>query len=204
MTVSKRLLLAFAAVIFVFLAVGGTSLFSSLRLGEADRWNRHTYAVIDQGSALMQAMTDMETGARGYLIAGEEAFLGPWTSGQAAFDKAWAEAKSLTADNPAQQQRLDGIKASRDEFVAVANALIQARRQLASSGGSVEALTAEFKQGKDKAAMDRLRALQAEFEQAEAGLLATRTADANALRTFNRIVIVAGSLFAVLVFLLAS
>ena len=79
MTVAKRLMLAFGVVILVFMAVAGTSLVSGSRLAEADKWNQHTYKVLSTADRMLQSMVNMETGARGYLVAGDEAFLAPWT-----------------------------------------------------------------------------------------------------------------------------
>ncbi len=200
LTVSRRLLAAFGAVTFIFLCVGAVSLFSSFRLAEADRWNQHTHKVLATGEGMLLSMVNMETGARGYLLAGDEKFLGPWNAGKAEFEKNWSEAKSLTSDNPAQQKRLDDIKASAQGFIAVANELIEERRSLAAHpAASTDGLLANFKQGKDKAAMDAFRAHDKAFMETESALLVTRAAAAEELRSLNRAVIIAGSLLAVAV-----
>ena len=67
-------MLAFGVVILVFMAVAGTSLVSGSRLAEADKWNQHTYKVLSTADRMLQSMVNMETGARGYLVAGDEAF----------------------------------------------------------------------------------------------------------------------------------
>ncbi len=197
LTVARRLLLAFGVVVLVFLMVGGTSLFSSLRLGEAERWNRHTVTVLGTGDSMLQSMVNMETGARGFLVSGEDKFLEPWTQGQADFGKAWGEAKTLTSDNPEQQKRLDAMKAAEAQFVAVAGTMIQLRRDVAAGKADMAQLVTEFQAGKDKAAMDGFRGLQAEFNGAERALLKSRAEAADSLRAFNRAVIVLGSLAAI-------
>jgi methyl-accepting chemotaxis protein len=58
---------------------------------------------------------------------------------------------------------------------------------------------AEFGLAKDKSAMDGFRALASEFEKAERDLLATRSADAQALRELNRVVVIGGALLALAV-----
>jgi methyl-accepting chemotaxis protein len=197
LTVSKRLMLAFGIVIATFLCVGASSLYSSVKLAEADRWNQHTHKVLTEGDQLLLSMVNMETGVRGFLVAGDEKFLEPWTAGQADFGRAWAQAKSLTSDNAVQQKRLDELKSSSDQFIAVANGLIAARRGLATSGGSIDTLIAEFKLGKDKAAMDRFRVLKSEFHETEQTLLVARSAAADRQRSLNRATVVVGSLVAI-------
>ena len=196
MTVAKRLMLAFGVVILVFMAVAGTSLVSGSRLAEADKWNQHTYKVLSTADRMLQSMVNMETGARGYLVAGDEAFLAPWTQGQKDFQKAWEEAKALTSDNAAQQKRLESIRQKENEFAAVAHALITLRQQVAAGKTAMDDLVKEFKAGKDKAAMDAFRGLQAEFDHEERSLLSSRGEEADRLRALNRNVMLVGAVLA--------
>ncbi len=199
MTVARRLTLAFGAVIFVFLVLGSSTLYIGAKLTEADRWNTHTYKALGLADEMLKSMINMETGARGFLIAGEDRFLEPWTKGISSFDKSWAEAKALTSDNPSQQKRLDDIKAKNAEFKAVASSLIQLRRDVNDGKIALPDFIAEFKLGKDKAAMDGFRGLQAEFDQAERSLLVVRSATAEDLRATNRNSVIVGSLLALLI-----
>ncbi|BAL94047.1 methyl-accepting chemotaxis protein [Rubrivivax gelatinosus] len=199
LSIARRLLLAFGVVVVVFLIVGATSLFSSLRLGEAESWNRHTVEVMGTGDRMLESMINMETGARGFLLSGEDAFLAPWVQGQTAFDKAWNEARTLTADNAEQQKRLEAMKAASAGFASVAAGMIQMRRDVGAGKVEMAQLMREFKAGKDKAAMDSFRGLQAEFVGAEEGLLKSRAEAADSLRSLNRWVIVFGSLAAIVI-----
>jgi methyl-accepting chemotaxis protein len=197
--IGQRLGLAFAAVVALFLAVASVALYTASRLAKADRWNEHTYQVLDAGSAMLNAMINMQTGARGYLIAGEDRFLEPWNRGLQSFDKAWDQARSLTSDNPAQQERLQAMKAREQEFKSVVEGLVAARREVKNGGGTMEAFVALFGQGKDKAAMDGFRALHAEFEKTEQRLLDERKAEAQGLRQMNFTVVTVASAAAVVV-----
>lgn len=198
-TVSRRLVIAFGAVIAIFLSVVAVALSSSAKLAEADRWNTHTYKVLGTAERMLLSMVNMETGARGFMIAGEDRFLEPWTKGLKAFDAAWSEAKQLTSDNPTQQKRLDDMKAKNGEFVGVVNTMLQLRRDVSAGEKALPEFVAEFGLGKDKAAMDGFRALQGEFDNAERDLLVVRSATADDLRTFNRNAVLAGSVLALVV-----
>jgi methyl-accepting chemotaxis protein len=198
MTVARRLAIAFGAVIILLLAMGGSTLYSSAKLAEADKWNTHTYKVMAVADEMLKSMINMETGTRGFLIAGDDKFLEPWTNGIQAFDKAWDEAKQLTSDNQAQQKRLEDIKARNVEFKAVANAMIQFRREVNDGKKTMADFIAEFKLAKDKAAMDGFRGLEADFYKAESDLLAVRSVAADDQRATNRNVVIGGSLMALL------
>ena len=196
MSVSRRLAVAFVSVILIFIGVGGFSLYSSSQTEEAKRWNTHTYNVLNTANHMLTSMINMETGTRGFLIAGEDQFLEPWKAGNEAFASNWAEAKKLTSDNPAQQERLLRMQALNSEFTKVASSLIQMRRSVTASQQTMDAFVAEFKLGKDKAAMDGFRSLQAEFEKAERDLLEVRSALVDDLLVTNQLVLLVGSLLA--------
>ncbi len=48
---------------------------------ETTGWVKHTYEVIDDAKEILASAVDMETGMRGYLLAGEDSFLDPYTGG---------------------------------------------------------------------------------------------------------------------------
>ncbi|NMM75806.1 chemotaxis protein [Rhodococcus sp. SRB_17] len=196
LSVGRRLSLAFASVIGIFLIVGWAALHTAANLAESENWNTHTYAVLATGEGMLGSMVNMETGARGYLLAGEENFLEPWHAGLQKFDKAWSEAKKLTSDNPSQQKRLDDMKARHQEFRGVAEALFAFRKNVTAGTKTVAELAEEFGEGRDKAAMDGFRALHADFDKAERDLLVVRAAAADTQRALNRNAILGGSALA--------
>ena len=171
---ATRLSLVFGTIITIFVAAVVVALFNTARLAETERWNTHTHKVLNLAQDNLGAMVNMETGARGFMLAGSDGFLGPWTEGQASFEQSWKAAKALTADNAEQQKRLDAMKTRRDEFVAVGESLIQARRGVKPGDGGMDSFLGEFAKGRDKAAMDGYRVLNKEFYDAEAALLVVR------------------------------
>ena len=196
--IGARLGLAFASVIFVFLAVGVTALISASKLAEADRWNTHTYKVLGVADEMLKSMINMETGARGFLLAGDDRFLEPWTKGNESFDQAWTEAKKLTSDNASQQKRLDDIKSKNAEFTTVVKSMLQFRRDVTDRKKTADEFTVEFKLGKDKSAMDNFRGLQGEFDKAERDLLVVRSGTKQELQSWMFNVQLYGSLVALI------
>ncbi len=198
LNLATRLATVFGAIIAIFVAAVAVALVSTARLADAEHWNTHTHKVLKLAQENLTAMVNMETGARGFLMAGTDNFLEPWTGGQAEFEKSWSEAKQLTSDNPAQQKRLDGMKARRDEFVAVGQSLIQARRAVKPGDGSMDSFVTEFAKGRDKAAMDGYRALNKEFYDVEAQLLVARAKDAENARSTMKVTLQGGLVLAIL------
>ncbi|WP_368351644.1 MULTISPECIES: methyl-accepting chemotaxis protein [Comamonadaceae] len=172
---ARRLSLAFAGVIGVFLVVIGVAIKSQNELKKADEMNQHTYVVLGVGQEMLESMVNMETGARGFLLAGEDRFLEPWAAGIKSFDAAWNKAKSLTSDNPAQQKRLEDMRTRKAEFVSIVEKMQGLRREVNSGAISWEDFLAEFRKGLDKAAMDGFRALEGDFNKMEQDLLAVRS-----------------------------
>ncbi len=182
LTIGRRMALSFGAVILVVIAAGGINMNAGARLNEADHWKTHTYKVLETADGMLQSMVNMETGTRGFLLAGQDDYLAPFKAGADSFEQAWQQARELTADNPAQQQRLQQMKQRADAFKAVAQSLIESRRGVASGDKTTNEFNAEFASGKDKAEMDGFRTLDAEFGDAERRLLKEREVEAAHLR----------------------
>ena len=200
--VGRRLALAFASVISIFVMVAWAALHTAGNLEAADKSNTHTYNVLATGEGMLGAMVNMETGARGFLLAGDEVFLTPFNSGLKDFDMHWTQAKTLTSDNQTQQKRLEDMKAREAEFKGVADSMIALRKTVTAGGKTTEELLTEFLKGRDKAAMDGFRRLAAEFDKMERDLLVARAANADTQRALNRNAILGGSSLAVVVAML--
>jgi len=195
--ISTELLAAFSAVILTFAVVGGVSLWSAAKLERVEGWNTHSYQVLDASNNILASMINMETGARGFLLSGDESFLAPWQSGIKGFQSAWSRAKELTSDNDEQQRRLVGIEAQHQKFARVAEGYIAMRREVDAGQRQSSELIAEFVKARDKVAMDGFRGLEEEFSKSENALLAARTQASAEQRRLVRIINITGSLLAV-------
>ena len=197
--VGARLGLAFGLILVMLLGVGATALITGNKLAAADRWNVHTYKVLGTAEGMLTSMINMETGARGFMIANQEKFLEPWKGGIDQFDKDWQEARTLTSDNAEQQRRLEDIKKQHVAFREVTESMFAMRKAVGSGGKTMEEFVAYFGQGKDKAAMDAFRGLQSDFYNAERSLLVQRSKAAEELRSLNATAIVTVSMLAIVV-----
>ncbi|TYT26339.1 HAMP domain-containing protein [Luteimonas viscosa] len=195
LTISNQLAIGFGAVVLIMLVIGGISLHSQSEMNTAREISEHTFKVLATGETMQANALNIETGTRGYLLSGDKAHLKPFIEGQTGFERSYADAKQLTADNAKQQARLvDLDKAYRQLLAAEQEAI--AGREAATSTQDVVPL---FQQGRDRAAMGEIRSLLGDFANEETALLATRSAALNAARARGKWSVLIGSLIAVLV-----
>jgi PAS domain S-box-containing protein len=128
----------------------------------------HTQEVRFALQALLSAMQDAETGQRGFLITGDEAYLDPYRAALAEVDGHLAEVGRLTADNPEQQRDLDAARP------LIAAKLAALARGIAARRAGFDAAQRALLSGGGKQAMDELRRIIARMEGRERALLTAR------------------------------
>lgn len=137
-------------------------------------WVDHTHKVLGKASALEAAAVDMETGMRGYLLAGKEEFLEPYHSGRIRFRSGVEDLQQTVSDNPAQVKLLgeidETIKAWEDK---VTNPIIQLRRDIGDSL-SMNDMAEVIKEARGKKYFDKFREQIGVFIQREEKLLKER------------------------------
>src|SRR5882672_1044583 len=101
-TFGRKLGLGFAVACVALLLVAIAGYQSTHHLIENDRLVDHTRQVRRNLSELLSACKDAETGQRGYVITGADAFLEPYRSALVEIDKTFDLVRKLTADNPNQ------------------------------------------------------------------------------------------------------
>ncbi|NGZ86510.1 methyl-accepting chemotaxis protein [Duganella aceris] len=195
--ISRKLYLGFGAVVFILAILLGSAYTNFTRLAQANGWNNHTHEVMAETQALLESLLNMETGERGYALTGEAASLAPLKTGQAGFGAHLAQARKLTADNPAQQERLRKLGEAQQAWYAKAVAPALAMRDKANDGASIDPLLSFEREGHGRAGMDSMRALLKEISDAESGLLAQRAADATSLQSLTANTIVIGGLLTI-------
>lgn len=149
---------------------------SASEVSSALRWVEHTHGVIASAQDILGAAVDMETGMRGFLLAGHEEFLEPFNAGSERFQKLVAELRETVSDNPTQVALLDEINANIDAWIAdVITPMIELRRQIgdAKTMDDMADLVAE---ARGKQYFDKFRQIMADFAAEEEGLMERRIA----------------------------
>ncbi len=166
-----KLVVAFGSLVAITLTVSAVSYASLHSIKDRIAWTDHTQEVLHTVSAILAAMVDQETGVRGYLISADPQFLAPFRQGRTTYRSAFGEAKRLTADNPAQQARLDELDRSATAWMSE---IAEKEIALMAEPGTRERARALQASGSGKAMMDALRAKASEIRAVEVGLMASR------------------------------
>jgi methyl-accepting chemotaxis protein len=200
-TISNKIVLTFSVVVtMMFISTIFTYRnLSFLQLSTG--WTEHTYKVLTFNDRMMSAMIDQETGLRGFLVSGDEAFLAPFVKGQADFRSALAELRALTSDNAVQQGRIARIEeaaAKWAEGVAQREIALMRKPETQAEARAMEA------RGSGKVMMDAIRKENADLAAMERSLLDARRSDMNAAFTMSYAVMVVTVLALVLISGLAA
>ena len=191
--IGMRLGGAFGLVVIILLSVIATGYINLERLAHASERTVHTYKVLEETTNLVGGLVNIETGQRGFLVAGKDEFLGPYNSGKEQFLKAHAEAKKLTPDNAAQQARLDKLMGAYQAFLKEAvDTSIAVRREIGSNVTRYSEVIAVV--GSGKTHMDAMRVIVGELDRAERDLLGTRAQEMASLQSVTSSVLMLGAI----------
>ena len=135
----------------------------------------HTHLVITSSNKLLVDLINHQTGIRGYIITHDTSFLQPYNTSLANTKKHFSELRSLTKDNPVQQNRLDTLEILiRQRTELSKNILLQIKELPLEVNKQVSAA------GEGKLIIDKAKLLLTKFIAEEYKLLAVRkTIDAN-------------------------
>ncbi|OEF61490.1 chemotaxis protein [Enterovibrio norvegicus] len=148
----------------VFLVtLGVLSVRSIQHLNETDDWVDHTHRVIHNALNIEKAAVDMETGMRGYLLAGNESFLAPYNDGKVRFDSLIKALKVSVSDNPPQVALLEQAETTIGDWQrSVTENAIALRRDIGNAQ-TMNDLAVEVGEDKGRVYLDRIRSLLGAF-----------------------------------------
>ncbi|WP_296992614.1 methyl-accepting chemotaxis protein [Thalassospira sp. UBA1131] len=172
------------------IAVGLEALTSLHKLTESNRWVNHTYEVLSVSDSIVASAVNMETGMRGYLLAGKEEFLDPYKQGQANTYKSIAELQQTVSDNPPQVARLEeAANVLKDWQANITEPYIKMRGEV-GNGQTMNDIANIVGEARGKLYFDKFRQIMADFRAEEAKLIDVRKADnAERVSTTNTIII---------------
>jgi signal transduction histidine kinase/CheY-like chemotaxis protein/CHASE3 domain sensor protein len=172
LSIQTKLALAYGLVLALFTFTCLMVFVSNQRLNESRGWVRHTYAVIsrlgDVRADMLQQRVDLVTASR------QPAYLSKYEASRQNFDRDFQDVKQLTADNQAEQARLDQVTTIIGGWYATVAEPIVMHARDASSASVMAAGPSEY----GYAELEQISALLQDAVQEELGLLALRTAAA--------------------------
>jgi len=143
-------------------------------MGKSEHSVTHTYKVIEQANAILSAAVNMETGMRGYLLAGKEDFLDPYKNGQKQFNELVNVLKQTVSDNPAQVQLLEEISKTINDWTKdVTEPTIALRREIGDAK-TMDDMADLVGEARGKQYFDKFRGIMAEFKGIEQALMEER------------------------------
>jgi methyl-accepting chemotaxis protein len=166
-----KLLAGYGIILSLMLIIAVVVFISVKSLTTNFGWVDHTHKVLAKASRIQAAAVDMETGMRGYLLAGKEEFLEPYHNGRNTFISLTSSLSDTVADNPAQVQLLKEISKTITSWQEnVTEPMIQLRREIADSKNIADLVS----EAKGKAYFDKFRAQIKTFQERESTLMKVR------------------------------
>jgi len=195
----RKLILSFALSFVVLILVGLMSYRGLDVLTRASYSVAHTHEVLDHVDGLLGALKDAETGQRGFLLTGADAYLEPFTAAQAAIPRLLAELGGLVSDNPRQGARAADAARRIDAILKLHQSRI-AQRRTSGEEAAVRVMLA----GDDKRQMDDLRRVLGEMVDEERSLLLQRAGEVESASSSARAAIGVGTVAGLLLVFIAG
>ena len=174
MKFTTKLYSSYGLILSLMLAVTLVVLFSVKSLVSNFGWVDHTHKVLAKASSIEAAAVDMETGMRGYLLAGKADFLAPYQNGEQTFNTLTSSLSETVSDNPAQVALIKDIKSTIDEWQKNVTEPVIALRTEIGNAKHMDDMTDLIKQAQGKKYFDKFRAQLTTFIERERKLMTER------------------------------
>ncbi|MET3134329.1 methyl-accepting chemotaxis protein WspA [Oxalobacteraceae bacterium GrIS 1.11] len=204
LSIKHKLYLGFGAIVAIILILLTLAYNNFLRLSDANAWDRHTMEVLLEVDKVHNAILLIQAETRGYVITGSESYLTPEHDEAAMLDEHVQRLATLSADNPAQVERLKKItqlsRAWVKDWIAP---MVEKRRALGKAPGATDNIGHAMIQGGSPAIKETNKLLD-EVAAEETRLLAERSHNASALQHSMTLVLSLGGALCVLLALAIS
>jgi methyl-accepting chemotaxis protein len=170
-----KLLSSYGLILILMLFISVVVFMSVKSLVSNFSWVKHTYVVLQEASNIEASAVDMETGMRGFLLAGKEEFLDPYKKGKKSFYLQIDKLSKTVSDNPAQVKLLRETKSNIDDWLnLVVSKNIELRREVGNTK-TMDEIADEIGQAKGKVYFDKFRTQMKTFKERESSLMGQRS-----------------------------
>lgn len=192
-TIKRKILAGIYLPVALLVILSGISFTSVRSISETSYLVEHEQEVIGLSEHILVSALNMETGLRGFLLAGENEFLEPYEAGTSEAFKSINNLKIKVSDNPKQVERLGKIEDLLQRWKGeIAEPNIRIRRQVRNAE-EMQGVVEIVREARGKALFDQMRDHIATFQDEELRLKEIRKAD-NARTVEWSIRIIAGFL----------
>ncbi len=192
-------MLVFGVLVAILALVGGVTWERLNASRDAREWSQHSYRVLAVAKDLAIALRDAERGQRGYLITGRDDYLGPYNAARDRLGLLQGELQKLTADNPAQQERVRALAPAVQHKLEELAQTVQARRD-----GGFETALRIVNTDEGRGHMREAEGILSGVLADEQRLLDERLAQNESRAAWVRSLVIAGAAFAALTLLWAA
>src|SRR3989440_5593419 len=179
-----------AAAILVF--VGLDSYLHTVRVDEAADVRKRSYEAELKLDDVLARLVDAETGQRGYLLTGDDAYLEPYREAIKNLDQVMGQLKDLAAGNPNQQKQLQTLEPLIERKLAELQMSIDLRRKAGFAAANQVVIA-----GHGKELMDQIRVVLGEMREKGNDLRRIRTQEMKEVLTKTSRLVVAGNLLSI-------
>jgi PAS domain S-box-containing protein len=178
-----------ASAVLLAIVVGGFLVMgvAVTQLQNSERDAAQSADVLAAANALEKSTLDLETGLRGYLLAGQIRFLAPYRLAIASYPQVAAQLDQLTDATPGQAVRVDRLKRNIDAYVRDWTTPL-----IALAGRDLSAARRKEATGQGKSRVDAIRDQFAVFTAAQARIGAARSRHADHLGSLSLTLSLAG------------
>lgn len=176
-TIKRKILAGIYLPVVLLVVLSAISFVSVRSITESSDWVEHTQEAISSSEHILVSAVNMETGLRGFLLAGKDEFLEPFEAGSTEAFKSINDLKIKVSDNPKQVERLGKIEDLLSRWKSeIAEPEIRLRREVTNSLGMQE-IVEIVQEARGKALFDQMRSHIAAFQNEELRLMEIRKSD---------------------------
>jgi PAS domain S-box-containing protein len=191
---NRKVRLAFGFAMLTLLLMGSFSYRWMVISEQSSQLVRHTHAVIESIQDLALTMENIESSSRGFVLSGNESDLSPYRANVLRAGQDQATIRTLTADNPAQQNHFPIVETLSTERIAHADMMIGLRRN-----EGLDAAIAAIDRGPEDQVNDEFQAVIDKMQDEELRLLAIRMETTDRDRNQTRMILIVGTLLGILI-----
>jgi CHASE3 domain sensor protein len=193
-TFAKRLGAGYGLAVLTLLIIAAVSYRTTNELVANDDLLIRSYTVQDALADLLSDLVDIETGARGYVITGDDAFLAPYEAALGEIKGHQDTVVALVAGNAEQQGEVASIQSAIASKLTHTRQLVDTRRN-----AGFDAASKLVANNEGKAEMDQIRATIGQLDHREAARIKERVAETKVSARWTLAVILWGGLTGMIV-----
>ena len=192
MNFKNNLLYGLGLSMLVLLLSSTASFISIKNLIESSKMVKESNETIKNLNNVFSLVKDAETGQRGYLLSGDQAFLTPYDNAKAKISQAITELNSEITPSPVQAQNLERLKVNIESRLMILDKNLEYKRKR-----DLEVTAQQLISGKKY--MDAIRATVGAMQTEEQRLLQERTDTMNTFASYTPFLIIISALLAIVI-----